>query len=213
MVNDHFIERSEFCAIGGSDRLLPWVEQVLAEAGLSLQQLDAIAFGAGPGSFTGIRMACGIAQGLAYGADLRVVPVVTLEALALARGPGRMLVCMDARMNEVYHATYNVTDDDVDVVSAPEVCPPELLPLPSGKNWKACGDGFASYGETLMQCIGDSISSVDANVPALASCVARLAARQVRIGNTLSAAQAVPLYVRDKVALTTQERMARGGSK
>lgn len=212
-MDNYLIERSEFCVNGGSDRLLPWVQQVLAEAGISLQQLDAIAFGAGPGSFTGLRMACGVAQGLAYGAGLPVIPVVTLAALALSRGPGRRLACLDARMNEVYYAAYAVTGDEAEEILAPSVCPPEMLPLPPGKEWYGCGDGFATYAETLATRLGATLSSVDPQVPPLAPAVARLAAMQFREGRVLAAAQAVPLYVRDKVALTTRERLARGGSK
>lgn len=212
-VDNRSIERAEFCVNGGSDRLLPWVQQVLAEAGISLQQLDAIAFGAGPGSFTGLRMACGVAQGLAYGADLPVISVVTLAALALSRGPGRMLSCIDARMNEVYCAAYDVKGDEAEEVLAPLVCPPQLLPLPPGSEWKGCGDGFVSYADTLTARLGDALSSFDPQVPALAPAVAQLAARQFREGRILAAADAVPLYVRDKVALTTQERLARGGNK
>ena len=212
-IDDSLIERAEFCANGGSDRLLLWVQQVLAEAGISLKQLDAIAFGAGPGSFTGLRMACGVAQGLAYGADLPVIPIVTLAALALAQGSGRRLACLDARMNEVYCAAYEVKDNEVEEILAPLVCPPELLPLPPGREWIGCGDGFASYADTLAARLGDALSSIDPQVPALASAVARLAVRQFREGRALPPAQAVPFYVRDKVALTTRERLARGGSK
>lgn len=212
-MDNRMIERSEFCVNGGSDRLLTWVQQVLAEAGISLQQLDAIAFGAGPGSFTGLRMACGVAQGLAYGADLPVIPIITLAALALSQGPGRMLACLDARMNEVYCAAYEVKGDEVEEVLAPSVCPPEFLPLPQGLGWRGCGDGFATYTDTLATRIGAALSSVDPQVPPLAPAVVRLAAMRFRQGRVLSAAQAVPLYVRDKVALTTQERLARGGSK
>lgn len=212
-MDNRLIERSEFCVNGGSDRLLPWVQQVLAEAGMSLQQLDAIAFGAGPGSFTGLRMACGVAQGLAYGADLPVIPVVTLAALALSQGSGRILACLDARMKEVYYAAYEVNGDQVKEVLAPLVCPPELLPLPPEKEWRGCGDGFASYADTLATRLGAVLLSFDAQVPPLAPAVACLAAQQFRAGRTLAAADAVPLYVRDKVALTTQERLARGGSK
>ncbi len=212
-MDDRLIERSEFCVNGGSDRLLPWVQQVLAEAGLTLQQLDVIAFGAGPGSFTGLRMACGVAQGLAYGADLPVIPVVTLKALAVARGPGRVLVCMDARMNEVYSAAYEIQGDTAEEIAAPSVYPPELLPLPNGSGWLGCGDGFASYSETLATRLGNVVSSVDPGVPPLAAAVARLATVEWRAGKAMPAAQAVPLYVRDKVALTTQERLARGGNK
>jgi tRNA threonylcarbamoyladenosine biosynthesis protein TsaB len=207
------VERAEFCASGGSDRLLPWVRQVLAEAGISLSQLDAIAFGAGPGSFTGLRMACGIAQGLAFGAGLPVIPVVTLQALALLQGPGRVFACLDARMSEVYSAAYEVSGEDVDEILPPSVSPPELLALPPGRNWKGCGDGFAACADALALRLGDSIAAIDPRVPPLAPGVARLALRQLRAGNVLEAADAVPLYIRDKVALTTAERLARGGSK
>lgn len=221
-MDNRLIERSEICINGGSDRLLPWVQQLLIEAGISLQQLDAIAFGAGPGSFTGLRMACGVAQGLAYGADLPVIPVVTLAALALSAVPSghhdRVLVCLDARMNEVYSAAYEVQSDKAEEVEAkeivaPSVCPPELLSVPPGKGWKCCGDGFAKYADTLALRLGDAIASVNPQIPPLAPAVARLAACQFRQGNMLSAAEAVPFYVRDKVALTTQERLARGGNK
>lgn len=217
------IERSEFCINGGSELLLPWVEQVLVEGGTTLQQLDAIAFGVGPGSFTGLRMACGAAQGLAYGADLPVIPVVTLAALALAHagdsaaGPQQILACLDARMNEVYSAAYIVDGDDIEEILAPSVCPPELLmPPPRGfgsGGWKGCGDGFASYADVLHLRLDDALSSVVPTVPPLASFVARLAAQQWRAGGAVQASDAVPLYLRDKVALTTQERLARGGNK
>jgi tRNA threonylcarbamoyladenosine biosynthesis protein TsaB len=221
LMDNRLIERSEICINGGSDRLLPWVQQLLAEAGISLQQLDVIAFGVGPGSFTGLRMACGVAQGLAYGADLPVIPVVTLAALALSAVPsghGRVLVCLDARMNEVYSAAYEVQgaeaeEIEVNEIVAPSVCPPELLSVPSGKGWQGCGDGFAKYADTLALRLGDAIAAVNPQIPPLAPAVARLAARQFRQGNMLSAAEAVPFYVRDKVALTTQERLARGGNK
>lgn len=212
-LDDGLIERSEICINGGSDRLLPWVQEILAEAGLSLQQLDAIAFGAGPGSFTGLRMACGVAQGLAYGADLPVIPVITLAALALSRGPGRMLACLDARMNEVYCAAYEVHGDAVAEILAPSVVPPEWLPLPPGNGWQGCGDGFDKHSDTLNLRLGAALSSVDPQIPALAPAVARLAARLWREGRAVSAAEAVPFYVRDKIALTTQERLARGGNK
>src|SRR5664279_1025988 len=105
------IERAEEISNGGSERLLPWVHELLAEAGLALAQIDGIAFGAGPGGFTGLRLACGVAQGLAYGLDVPVVPVSTLEALALASGESDVWACLDARMNEVYSGAYRVEGD------------------------------------------------------------------------------------------------------
>ncbi len=212
-MGESVLQRSEFCANGGSDRLLPWVRQLTQEAGVSLPHLDGIAFGSGPGSFTGLRLACGIAQGLAFGADLPVIPIITLEALALAHGPGRLLVCLDARMNEVYTAAYEVEGVEVIEIVAPTVCPPELQPLPPGKGWKACGDGFASYANTLVGRLGDAITTIDATIPPLAPAIARLALRQLQASRGVSAAEALPFYIRDKVALTTQERLARGGNK
>lgn len=207
------IERGELCANGGSDRVLPWVHEVLADGGVSLRQLDGIAFGSGPGGFTGLRLACSAAQGLAYGADLPVVPIITLAALALADGSPRVLTCIDARMNEVYAAVYAVANDEVRELAAPIVTPPEQLPIPPGRDWKARGDGFTSYHDVLVNRLGDAIASIDASVPALAPSVARLAAGHLRTGKGVAARDAAPFYVREKVALTTQERLARGGSK
>lgn len=212
-MDDCIVERSEYCVNGGSDRLLPWVAQILAEAGTSLSQLDAIAFGAGPGSFTGLRLACGIAQGLAYGADRPVIPIVTLEALALARGPGRILACLDARMNEVYAAAYEVAGNAITELVPPGVSPPEMLALPPGGNWKGCGDGFVSYAEALALRLDGLMVAVDATIPPLAPAVASLAMRQFLLGKMLCAAEALPFYIRDKIALTTEERLARGGNK
>lgn len=198
---------------GGSERLLPWAGELLAEAGLSLKQLDGIAFGAGPGGFTGLRLACGVAQGLAFGLDVPVAPVGTLAALALASGEGKVLACLDARMHEIYVAAYVVAGDCVEEVVAPKVCAGEAAPLPEGDGWRGAGDGFAACGEALKQRMGDRLVGVDAKMFPTAAAVARLAAPVLAAGGGIPAAQAAPLYVRDKVALTTAERLARGGSR
>jgi len=207
------IERFAHCPTGGSDRLLPWVHEVLAEADVTLADLDAIAFGAGPGSFTGLRLACAAAQGLAYGAELPVVDIPTLEALAFANGPGRVFTCLDARMNEVYSAAYEVSAEGVFEVLPVNVTPPEFIPLPPGGGWKACGDGFATNRAVLEQRMQSVLLEINPTVPPLASAVARLAESRLRRGDTIRPADAIPIYVRDKVALTTAERMARGGNK
>ena len=207
------IERSAYCASGGSDRLLPWVQEVLDEAGIALADIDAVAFGAGPGSFTGLRLACAAAQGLAYGAGLPVIAIGTLEALAQASGTGRIYACLDARMNEVYSAAFEVSADSMIQVMDASVAAPNAVPLPPGRGWKGCGDGFATYGEALATRLGSALSTTDPQVPPLACAVAQLAARRWRAGATLSPADAAPIYVRDKVALTTAERLARGGTK
>ena len=206
-------EKSADVPNGGSERLLPWAGELLAEAGLSRQQLDGIAFGAGPGGFTGLRLACGVAQGLAFGLDCPVVPVGTLAALALDAGNGKVLACLDARMNEVYVAAYLVTGESVEEIQAPEVGAGETVGLPNGEDWRGVGDGFAARGEVLRQRLGHRLIGENAHAHPTATAVARLAAPRLARGAGVDAALAVPIYVRDKVALTTAERKARGGLK
>jgi tRNA threonylcarbamoyladenosine biosynthesis protein TsaB len=198
------IERAAELPNGSSEWLLPNVRTLLTEAGVALNMLDGIAFGAGPGSFTGLRLAAGCAQGLAYGLDLPVLGVGTLEALALASGESRAYACLDARMNEVYVAAY---ENGVEVMS-PIVCPPTQAPMPAGDGWAGCGDGFAAYSAALPK-----FARVRADLRPTAEAVARLAAPRFARGEGVAAVEAVPLYVRDKVALTTAERLARGGTK
>lgn len=198
---------------GGSERLLPWANELLAEADLGLRQLDGIAFGAGPGGFTGLRLACGVAQGLAFGLDIPVVPVGTLAALALAGGEGRVIACLDARMNEVYVAAYVVSGETVEEIMAPQVGPGATVMLPDGAGWQGVGDGFAAWGAVLLPRLAERLTGVDAALCPTAVAVARLAAPVLAGGGGVAAAQAAPLYVRDKVALTTAERLVRGGVK
>lgn len=210
--NGELIERAEEVPNGGSERLLPWVHELLAEAGVTLAQIDGIAFGAGPGGFTGLRLACGVAQGLAWGLDLPVAPVSTLEALALAAGEYEVWTCLDARMNEVYSAAYVVAGDAVRELMPPVCLPPAVAPAPTFAGGWGVGDGFASYGPLLLAQKPD-LKGVRADVFPTAAAVARLAAPVFARGAGVAAAQAQPIYVRDKVALTTAERMARGGVK
>jgi len=196
------IEKSATQPNSSSEWLLPAVHALMSETGCALRDLDGIAFGAGPGSFTGLRLAAGCAQGLAFGLDLPVLGICTLEALALASGEEKVFACLDARMNEVYSAAYA---GGVQVLP-PVVTPPGEVPMPDGEEWVGCGDGFASYGNLLPAFV-----RVRADVAPTAAAVARLAAPRFARGEGVDPAQAVPLYVRDKVALTTAERLARGG--
>ncbi|WIM06188.1 MAG: tRNA (adenosine(37)-N6)-threonylcarbamoyltransferase complex dimerization subunit type 1 TsaB [Candidatus Nitricoxidivorans perseverans] len=201
-------ERSEDMPNGGSERLLPWVNELLAEAGLRLSDLDGIAFGAGPGGFTGLRLAAGCVQGLAYGLDLPVLGVCTLETLAQQCGEGKVFACLDARMSEVYSAAY------VDGIEAlpPSVGSAGSVAAPPGGGWTGAGDGFAVHGDALAARLGDSMIACRPDVFPTAAAVARLAAPRFERGEGARGADmAAPLYVRDKVALTTAERLARGG--
>lgn len=202
-------ERAADIPNGGSAQLLPWMRELLGEAGLVLSDLDGIAFGAGPGGFTGLRLACGVAQGLAVGLDRPLLAVSTLEALALACGGEKVFACVDARMNEVYCAAYTVCDGLLETVAKPLCLPPAAVAAPAGAGWLGCGDGFAAYPLLL----GEAFPHVRADVWPTAAAVARLAAPVFARGGGVDAALGAPLYVRDKVALTTAERLARGGLK
>lgn len=211
------VERAADVPNAGSEFLLPWVIEILGDADLALGAINGIAFGAGPGGFTGLRLACGVAQGLAFGLDIPLLGVSTLEALALAarRSSCRnepIFPCLDARMGEVYCAAYVVGDDDCETIQMPSVMTPALvrLPmLPDSTRWVVCGDALLTYPGLFD---ADQVVVRQGFWPTAAA-VARLAAPRLARGEGVSAAMAAPLYVRDKVALTTVERIARGGLK
>jgi tRNA threonylcarbamoyladenosine biosynthesis protein TsaB len=203
-----WIERAELAGQTHSQRLLPLVDEVLGEAQLALADLDGLAFGAGPGSFTGVRIACGVAQGLALGADLRVVPVSTLEALAESawqtNGWTRVVACLDARMREVYIADYRRENDDWIVEREPAVLRPDDV-APVTQASMGAGDGFAAYPDLAGRL---ALGATDADVLPTARAIATLAMPRFRAGEAVSAAEALPFYVRHRVALTTAERDA-----
>jgi tRNA threonylcarbamoyladenosine biosynthesis protein TsaB len=149
-----------------------------------------------------------VTQGLAWGLDIPVAPVSTLQALALAAGNGDVWAVLDARMNEVYAAEYRVSGDGVEELSPPVCQPPAVLPAPTFSRGSAIGDGFAAYPELQSRAAGLTVHS---DGWPTASAVARLGARMFAQGGGVAAIDAQPIYVRDKVALTTAERLARGG--
>jgi tRNA threonylcarbamoyladenosine biosynthesis protein TsaB len=180
-----------------SELVLPMLERLLEQAGTTAAALDAVAFGAGPGSFTGLRIACGIAQGLAMARGIPVLGVSTLQALADEAGAARVVACLDARMGEVYYAALEKRAAGwTEVVPAQCVAPGALAV--SGAGWVGAGNGFAAYGNMGLE-------KVLPEVHPTALAVARLAAPRLAAGEGLDAALALPAYVRDKVAFTTQE--------
>ncbi|MFM9912159.1 MAG: tRNA (adenosine(37)-N6)-threonylcarbamoyltransferase complex dimerization subunit type 1 TsaB [Methylophilaceae bacterium] len=190
-----------------SSLILPLLREMLDEAGLKLQDLDGIAFGAGPGSFTGLRIACGVAQGLAFGANLPVVGVCTLEALAVQSGADKVIACLDARMGEVYHAVYEKKDTTWVEVLAPSLCHPTAAPKLEGKDWCGLGSGWDAYAE-ILQATYPNVKFIP-NVFPLARHIAALAASMFVRGEGKPAHEAHPLYIRNKVAFTTEERAAK----
>jgi tRNA threonylcarbamoyladenosine biosynthesis protein TsaB len=188
-----------------SELALPMLENLLKRSRLTAAELDAIAFGAGPGSFTGLRIACGIAQGLAFASGIPVLGVSTLEAVAEESGAPRVVACIDARMREVYYAALQ-RDDCGQPGGWREAIPlqcvaPAAMVLPDG-DWIGAGNGFAAYGNMGLE-------KVLPEVHPTAIAVARLAAPRLAAGEGVDPALAAPVYVREKVAFTKAELARR----
>ena len=193
-----------------SETLLPLVREMMANSGIGFAQLDALAFGAGPGAFTGLRVACGVSQGLAVGAGLPVVPVCGLEAMAASLGEPRVLSLLDARMGEVYAAAYERCGANLELRGEIRVGSPAILDLPASGDWIACGNALAAYPE-LTERLRDAGFVLRPGILPEACAVAQLAAHRLAHGAGIDPAQAAPLYVRDKVARTIRERLDAGG--
>jgi tRNA threonylcarbamoyladenosine biosynthesis protein TsaB len=189
-----------------SQVLLPMVDELLRAAGIRLHEVDGIAFGAGPGSFTGVRIACSAAQGLALGAGKPVAGICTLHALAEAAGRERVIAVLDARMAEVYYATYERRDGTWHTVCEPELCLPQDAPAVTGADWFGAGSGFLAHGEQLRARYAANLAATDEQAVPQAAAIARLAAPRFAAGKGVSAADVAPFYLRDKVALKTSER-------
>lgn len=192
-----------------SATLIPAALGLLAQAGLTLDALDAIVFGRGPGSFTGLRTACAVAQGLAFGAGVPVLPVDTLMAVAedarMAHGATRVLALLDARMNEVYAAAWQWAASGWQFEGPARAYAPEAVAPPPGDGWVLAGNAFAVYGERFAPAL-QPLRRVEA-LPT-AGALLSLAPGLLAAGCAVEAAQALPVYIRDKVAQTTAERAA-----
>jgi tRNA threonylcarbamoyladenosine biosynthesis protein TsaB len=199
--------------------LIPAIMGLLDEAQLSLKELDAIAFGQGPGAFTGLRTACAVAQGLALGAKLRLLPIDSLLMLAhaaLSSNPqsSRVLSVLDARMGQVYAAAYEHGSEGWHCLEAPSLSQPEALVLPPG--WQEQGFVLASNAHAIYpDAFASNLSQGGVAIEAWpqAEVMLDLAALAYARGESVSPAEALPLYVRDKVALTSAERLAANVSR
>ena len=192
-----------------SATLIPQAMALLGEAGLTLQALDAVAFGAGPGSFTGLRTACAVAQGLAFGAGVPVLPVDTLLAVAEdarhTHGATRVQAVLDARMDEVYTAAWSHDGVHWIAYGGAALSAPQDVPVQPG--WALAGNAFTAYGERLPPSAGrfDALPT--------AAALLRLAPALLAAGHAVPADQALPRYIRDKVAKTTDERAAERAAR
>ena len=217
LVGDAVIERSEIAPRRHAELILPMIESLLGEAGISRRQIDAIAVGRGPGAFTGVRLAISVAQGLALGLDVPVVPVSSLAALAQDAPPDNdepILAVIDARMGEVYAGAFRRNADGmVAAIGSESVGPASRLLLPQssslrGRRWNVVGSGWDAYRDALSAQIPSPAFADGARFPQ-ARAIARLAAPQLAAGHGVAAEFALPVYLRDKVALTLEEQRAR----
>jgi len=190
-------------AANASTALIPAIQALLARAGMHLADLDAIVFGRGPGSFTGLRSACAVAQGLAFGANIPVLGVETLLAIAeearARAGATEVIALLDARMEQVYSAAYRFASGRWARHGAIVLAAPGEIVLPDG--WALAGNAFAAYGDRLPA--GPRIEALPA-----ATALLRISPALVAGGEAGPASHALPLYIRDKVAQTTEERAA-----
>ncbi len=187
-----------------ADLILGMVAALLQEADLKLTELDALAFGRGPGSFTGVRIATAVIQGLAFGADLPVVAVSTLAGLAQGRhrrqGARRCLAALDARMGEVYWGRYALDGQGLmRLVGSEVVSTPEGVELPPDGGWEGVGSGWEAHGERLSQRLGERLITVDPGALAEAQDLIPLAAAGFASGLAVAAELALPVYLRDQV--------------
>ncbi len=191
--------------------ILKMIDSLLQESDTELQALDAIAFGRGPGSFMGIRIAAGVVQGLAFAHDIPVIPVSNLMAIAEVAfeqtGETRVLTAIDARMTEVYWAALERGQNGQWLTSIAEtVCAPDKLVYPDKGKWLAAGTGWGSYA-ALMQADTDiTICDTLADCLPSASAIVSIAVQEYRQGNTVKAAQAQPVYLRNDVAKKPRQK-------
>ena len=198
-----------------ADLILGMVAALMGEADLKLQKLDALAFGRGPGSFTGVRIATAVVQGLAFGADLPVLPVSTLAGLAQGQqrrqGARKCLAALDARMGEVYWGRYVLDGQGLmRLVGEEVVTTPALAELSEDAGWQGAGSGWEAYGDLLRQRLGPRITVIDPAAICESQDLVLIAAADFAAGLALPPEQALPVYLRDRVTQDAPGMAGRG---
>jgi tRNA threonylcarbamoyladenosine biosynthesis protein TsaB len=209
-IDGEIIQRYQLAPREHTSLILQMLDDCLAEGRLSLSDLDALAFGRGPGSFMGLRVAAGVVQGVSLAHDLPIVPVSTLASIAhlqMQQGAVRVLAAIDARMSEVYWGAY-LNKAGIPVLQGKEmVVPPAQVPVPDTEGWSGVGTGWGSYADVLKQRLGACVSSSYAEVFPSAASIVQLAVAKLASGETgVDASHAIPVYLRDQVAKKTAER-------
>lgn len=198
------IERVENTQRGHSDLILGMMDELFKEAGANITVIDAVAFGRGPGSFTGVRVSVGVAQGIAFARDIPVIPVSSLAAVAQGITDevdnNFIAVAMDARMGEIYCASYQRENGLVQIVDQERVCPPEKFKPDSAQQWMGVGTGWGEYETLLRESFSGNLEQVLVDRYPQARNIIKLARVEAESGNMLAAEQAFPVYLRNNVA-------------
>lgn len=199
------IEQFEVARQRHTELVLPMVDVILEEAGISIASVDVLAFGRGPGSFTGIRIGTGVVQGIALGAGLPVAPVSSLAAIAQGvyrtGGHKQVIAAIDARMQEIYWGCFQLDEKGyMQATQAEVVAKPEGLPLPAGDNWFAAGTAWSAYEDELNSLINEKVKEYDGDYLPHAQDIATLARDVIEKGQLVSADCVEPVYLRNEVA-------------
>lgn len=209
-LGDTTLRYDELAGQSHSQKILPQIRALLNEANIELADLNGITFGAGPGSFTGVRIACGVVQGLAFGANLPVIGVNTLMALAEFSfkecAASKVIACLDARMGEIYHAAFEKRNGAWQETSVSGLFKPQDAPVITGDDWVGAGSGWLSYGEQLGAIYVAQLKDILPNALPTASAILSIAMPLFEAGLGHAAYEAAPIYIRNKVALKTAER-------
>jgi tRNA threonylcarbamoyladenosine biosynthesis protein TsaB len=196
---------------GHTEMILGMVDRLTADAGLTAGGLDALAFGRGPGSFTGVRIATGVAQGIAFAADIPVIGISTLAALAQRayreKGECNLLSAFDARMGELYWAGYRVGEKALVVPAiAEQVGLAQQVEIPRDGDWYGVGSGWGAYADQLAQRLGASLLGIKAELYCSARDIALLAAEDYQAGLAVSPERGLPVYLRNQVAYKMRQQ-------
>lgn len=212
VIGDDLIQRSELAPRRHAERILPMIDELLAEGGIHRHALDVLAVGRGPGAFTGVRLGISLAQGMALGLDRPLIGVSSLEALAMGAPleSEHVLTVIDARMGELYAAAWHRDETGVLHLQGREhVVAAAALACPEAPVWAVIGTGWRVDAETLRSRLGTTIEWAEGERYPQALAVAQLAAEKFRRGEAVAPEQVQPVYLRDKVAETLAERAAR----
>lgn len=197
-------ERVEITQRGHSDLILGMMDELFEQAGTDISAVEALAFGRGPGSFTGVRVGVGVAQGIAFARDIPVIPISSLAAVAQGvveqAGSDYIAVAMDARMGEIYCASYQIENGLVQGIDEERVCPPEQFKPVQTQRWVGVGTGWGEYEAILKENFANNMLDIQVEKYPQAGSIIKLAQQEILAGRLLPADQALPVYLRNNVA-------------